>query len=257
MSATCPKPVPLREFLPPFLLSALRLLACMRVCSVTPVMSDCAYPWTIAHQAPLSMRFSRQEYWSGFPCSPSGDLRDPGIKPISYISCIGRWVLYHSCHLETPEPPCCPSFWQACRVWSRAPGGQGQVTDESSVWIPVAWMRFQLRSAQDRAGHVPSESLSLGCLLGQRTAQERASGRSPGAARWPPSVQGDPAQPSLGTALPPYASSLTPWHIRVSSLLVSSAGTPSPSGSRDLAPSGGSSSSQPVLTLLHRSPHPP
>ena len=38
-------------------------------------------PWTIAHQAPLSMRFSRQEYWSGLPCTPPGDLPNPGINP--------------------------------------------------------------------------------------------------------------------------------------------------------------------------------
>ena len=52
--------------------------------------------WTVAHQAPLSMSFSRQEYWSRLPCPSPGDLPDPGIKPASlYISCIGRWVLYH------------------------------------------------------------------------------------------------------------------------------------------------------------------
>ena len=39
-----------------------------------------ATPWTIAHQAPLSMGFSWQEYWSGLPCSPLGDLPNPGIK---------------------------------------------------------------------------------------------------------------------------------------------------------------------------------
>ena len=38
-------------------------------------------PWTVAHQAPLSMRFSRQEYWGGLPFPPSGDFPDPGIKP--------------------------------------------------------------------------------------------------------------------------------------------------------------------------------
>ena len=38
-------------------------------------------PWTTARQAPLSMGFSRQEYWSGLPCPPPGDLPDPGIKP--------------------------------------------------------------------------------------------------------------------------------------------------------------------------------
>ena len=39
-----------------------------------------ATPWTVAHQAPLSMRFSRQAYWSGLPCPPPGDLPNPGIK---------------------------------------------------------------------------------------------------------------------------------------------------------------------------------
>ena len=42
-----------------------------------------ATPWTAAHQAPLSVRFSRQEYWSGLPCPPSGDLPNPGIEPRS------------------------------------------------------------------------------------------------------------------------------------------------------------------------------
>ena len=39
--------------------------------------------WTVAHQAPLSMGLSQQEYWSGLPCPPSGDLPDPEIKPAS------------------------------------------------------------------------------------------------------------------------------------------------------------------------------
>ena len=38
-------------------------------------------PWTIAHQAPLSMGFPRQEYWSGLPFPSPGDLPEPGIKP--------------------------------------------------------------------------------------------------------------------------------------------------------------------------------
>ena len=38
-------------------------------------------PWTAAHQAPQSMRFSRQGYWSGFPFPSPGDLPNPGIKP--------------------------------------------------------------------------------------------------------------------------------------------------------------------------------
>ena len=38
-------------------------------------------PWTIAHQAPLSVGLSRQECWSGLPCPPPGDLPNPGIEP--------------------------------------------------------------------------------------------------------------------------------------------------------------------------------
>ena len=40
-----------------------------------------ATPWTIAHQAPPSMEFSRQEYWSGLPLPSPGDLPDPRIEP--------------------------------------------------------------------------------------------------------------------------------------------------------------------------------
>ena len=49
--------------------------------------------WTVAHQAPLSMGFSRQEYCSGLPCLSSGDLSDPGIEPAPLISpaVVGRF----------------------------------------------------------------------------------------------------------------------------------------------------------------------
>jgi len=40
-------------------------------------------PWTVARQAPLSVEFSRQEYWSGLPFAAPGDLPNPGIKPAS------------------------------------------------------------------------------------------------------------------------------------------------------------------------------
>ena len=45
-----------------------------------------ATPWTVANQVPLSMGFSRQEYWSGLPFPSPGDLPDPGIKPTSLAS---------------------------------------------------------------------------------------------------------------------------------------------------------------------------
>ena len=55
--------------------------------------------WTVARQVPLSMGFSRQEYWSGLPFPPSEDLPDPGIEPKSSASpaVAGRFF--------TTEPP--------------------------------------------------------------------------------------------------------------------------------------------------------
>ena len=56
------------------------------VCAVTSYVRLFAITWSVAHQAPLSMGFSRQEYWSGLPCSLSGDLPNAGIKPVSLMS---------------------------------------------------------------------------------------------------------------------------------------------------------------------------
>ena len=55
---------------------------CCAVLSRSAV-SNSVTPWAVAGQAPLSMGFSRQEYWSGLPCPPPGDLSNPGIKPRS------------------------------------------------------------------------------------------------------------------------------------------------------------------------------
>ena len=53
------------------------------VCQSLNIVQLFVTPWTVAHQAPLSMEFSRQEYRSGLPFSSPGDLPDPGIKPRS------------------------------------------------------------------------------------------------------------------------------------------------------------------------------
>ena len=46
------------------------------------LLSDSVTPWTVAHQAPLSIGFPRKEYWSGLSFPSQGDLPDPGIKPV-------------------------------------------------------------------------------------------------------------------------------------------------------------------------------
>ena len=56
------------------------------VCAVVSRVQLFATLWTVARQAPLSMGFSKQEYWSGLPFSSLGDLPDPGIKPTSSVS---------------------------------------------------------------------------------------------------------------------------------------------------------------------------
>ena len=57
-----------------------------RASLVTSVVSDSATIWTAAHQAPVSMGFSWQEYWSGLLCPSPGNLPNPGIEPISLMS---------------------------------------------------------------------------------------------------------------------------------------------------------------------------
>ena len=53
-------------------------------------------------QAPLSMEFSRQEYSSGLAFPTPGDLPNPGTEALSYISCVGRHILYHCATLGSP-----------------------------------------------------------------------------------------------------------------------------------------------------------
>ena len=65
----------------------------LRLCWINVHMLSCfsharlfVTPWPVARQAPLPMGFSRQEYWSGVPCPPSGDLPDLRIEPMSLTS---------------------------------------------------------------------------------------------------------------------------------------------------------------------------
>ena len=76
--------------------------ACMCVKSLE--FSDSLWPHgTVARQAPLFKEFSRQEHWSGLPCPPPGESSQPRDRSsISYVSCNGRCVAYHSHHLGSP-----------------------------------------------------------------------------------------------------------------------------------------------------------
>ena len=92
---------------------------CMAVsCSLSRVCLF-ATPWTVAYQAPLSMGFCRQEYWSGLPFPSPGDLPDPGIEP-------GSPAL--EADASPPEPPGKPIFLVAMEI-------QTQRTDVRT-WAP-------------------------------------------------------------------------------------------------------------------------
>ena len=83
-------------------------------------------PWTVAHQAPLSMGFSRQEYWSGFPFPTSRDLLDPGMEPVSLPSpsLAGRFTtvppgkpIYIIPTLQGPKDQACPCLTPQQSHW--------------------------------------------------------------------------------------------------------------------------------------------
>ena len=62
------------------------MCVCVHACVCVLSCDSFMAPWTGARQAPLSMGFSTQEYWSGLPFPPPGDLPDPGIEPVSLMS---------------------------------------------------------------------------------------------------------------------------------------------------------------------------
>ena len=96
--SSCPQSFPASGFFPMSrLFAVLGDILCVCVCVRCRFSCDQLFVtlWTITHQAPLSMEFSRQEYWSGLPCPPSGDLPDRGIEPTSLMSpaLVGRSFL--------------------------------------------------------------------------------------------------------------------------------------------------------------------
>ena len=87
------------------------------VCCVLSPVWLLLTPWTVAHQAPLSMGFPRQEYWSGLPFPPPGDLPDPGIEP-SLLHC--RQILYPLSHLgNLPWREASGNFQARQKWWNR------------------------------------------------------------------------------------------------------------------------------------------
>ena len=102
-------------------------------CSVALAVSDSLWPslWIAAHQAPLSMGFSRQEYRSGLLCLPPGNLPDPGFEPASLTSpaLISRFFTT-STTWEAPEGPLLGNYISIERLlWNRS------TTEKANLWL--------------------------------------------------------------------------------------------------------------------------
>ena len=67
----------------PLVQNSFLLLRCICSAQLLSRVQLFLIPWTVARQAPLSVGFSRQEYWNGWPILPPGDLPDPGIERVS------------------------------------------------------------------------------------------------------------------------------------------------------------------------------
>ena len=102
-------------------------------CLVALAVSDSLWPslWTAARQAPLSTGFSRQEYWSGLPCLPPGNLPDPGIETASLTSpALTSRFFTTSTTWEAPEGPLLGNYISIERLlWNRS------TTEKANLWL--------------------------------------------------------------------------------------------------------------------------
>ena len=103
-----------------------------------------AAPWTIAHQAPLFMGFSRQEYWSGLSCSPPEDLPYPGIEPESLRS-----------------PALAGKFFTTSTTW-----------ETKSVYTPIKFKKQTKKDGRDSWLTVPSCPIGADASLRQGLCRE-------------------------------------------------------------------------------------
>ena len=95
-------------------------------------------PWIVAFQAPLSMGFSRPEYWSGLPCPSPGDLPNSGVEPMSLLSLL-NWQV-GSLPLAPPRKPSTASstlvIFCICLFCNSHPNGYEVVSHDFYLHLP-------------------------------------------------------------------------------------------------------------------------
>ena len=121
------------------------------------VVSDSQTPWTVVHQAPLSLEFSRQEDWSGLPFPPPGDLPDPGTEPSPPALAGGFFTT------EPPgKPRCCVLNCLRLSVTPWTEAHQGPLSMEFSR--QEYWSGLPFPSPGVQVGIIPPQGLNS-CLL--------------------------------------------------------------------------------------------
>ena len=136
-----------------------------------------ATPWTVAHQAPLSMGFSRQEYWNGLPCPLPGDLPNPGIKPRSPALQANSWC--RKLNAVSPKSilnlnPCVMVFESgALGRWLGHEGGAlmneisalKKGTSESSLAPSARWRHSKMLAIYEPESGLSPDAESIGALI--------------------------------------------------------------------------------------------
>ena len=125
------------------------------------VSNSFATQWTIAHQAPLSMGFSRQEYWRGLPFSPPGDLPDPGIETMSpalqaVSLLLNHWGSPYVCVLVTQS---CPTLCDPMDCSLQGSSVHEIFQARILEWVAISFSR---RSSQ------PGDQTRVSCIAGRR-----------------------------------------------------------------------------------------
>ena len=114
---------------------------CVRaVCSFSHVQLF-ATPWTVAHKALLFMRFPRQEYWSGLPCPPPGELPNPGIEPTFPAASalqMGSLLLASMVAQLVKNPPAMWESWVRSLGWED-PLEEGKATHSGILAWRIPW----------------------------------------------------------------------------------------------------------------------
>ena len=110
------------------------------------LLSHVWLPWTVAHQAPLSVGFPRQEYWSGLPCPSPADLPNPGIEPTSPVSSALAGGFFTTAHLGScrTSQSTIWSVWDSSPCWHR-----GSLQSRTALGSRMHLVNCHLTTAND------------------------------------------------------------------------------------------------------------